>query len=48
VYAPSHDGGLYWADPELAIEWPVTISEAQVSPKDRTLPTFDQFGSVFE
>jgi dTDP-4-dehydrorhamnose 3,5-epimerase len=48
VYSPSHDGGLYWADAELAIEWPVTISEAQVSPKDRMLPTLGQLGSDFE
>ncbi|MDA9503445.1 dTDP-4-dehydrorhamnose 3,5-epimerase [Bradyrhizobium sp. CCBAU 11386] len=48
VYSPRHDGGLYWADPELAIDWPVTTSEAQLSPKDRTLPTFGQLTSVFE
>lgn len=48
VYAPSHDGGLYWADPALALEWPVIASEALVSPKDQTLPTFGQLASVFE
>jgi dTDP-4-dehydrorhamnose 3,5-epimerase len=48
VYAPSHDAGLYWADPELAIEWPVTTGAAQVSQKDRSLPGFDQFSTVFE
>ena len=48
VYAPSHDGGLYWADPALAIRWPATASEALMSPKDRTLPTLDQLASVFE
>lgn len=48
VYSPGHDGGLCWADPELAIEWPVRTSEALLSPKDRTLPTFDQLASVFE
>lgn len=48
VYSPGHDGGLYWADPELAIEWPVTTSEAQLSPKDRALPTFGQLASVFD
>ncbi|MDA9409896.1 dTDP-4-dehydrorhamnose 3,5-epimerase [Bradyrhizobium sp. CCBAU 45384] len=48
VYSPDHDGGLYWADPDLAIEWPVTTSEAQLSPKDRELPAFDQLASVFE
>lgn len=48
VYSPDHDGGLYWADPELAIEWPVKVSEAQLSPRDRVLPTFDRLASVFE
>ncbi|TYO61066.1 dTDP-4-dehydrorhamnose 3,5-epimerase [Bradyrhizobium hipponense] len=48
VYAPSHDGGLYWADPALAIEWPVTTVEAQVSSKDRSLPKLDQLAAVFE
>lgn len=47
VYSPSHEGGLYWADPHLAIDWPVTTSEAQVSAKDRTLPTFEQLASIF-
>jgi dTDP-4-dehydrorhamnose 3,5-epimerase len=48
VYSPAHDGGLHWADSELAIEWPVKDSEAQLSPKDRELPTFDKLASVFE
>jgi dTDP-4-dehydrorhamnose 3,5-epimerase len=48
VYAPSHDGGVYWADPSLAIEWPVTASAAQVSPKDQTLPPLGRLSCVFE
>jgi len=48
VYAPSHDGGLYWADPALAIEWPVTTVEAKMSPKDRSLPRLDQLAAIFE
>jgi dTDP-4-dehydrorhamnose 3,5-epimerase len=48
VYSPDHDGGVYWADPELGIEWPVKISEAQLSAKDRALPSFGQLASVFE
>jgi dTDP-4-dehydrorhamnose 3,5-epimerase len=47
VYAPSHDTGIYCADPALAIEWPVTASEAHLSPKDRALPMLDQLASVF-
>ncbi|MHC4054767.1 dTDP-4-dehydrorhamnose 3,5-epimerase [Bradyrhizobium sp. 25ACV] len=48
VYSPDHDAGIHWADPELAIEWPVRASAAQLSPKDRALPRFDQLASVFE
>ena len=48
VYAPSHDGGVYWADPALEIEWPVTAADAQVSAKDKSLPKFDQLNPVFE
>lgn len=48
VYAPTHDSGIYWADPALAIEWPVAESEAQLSAKDRALPGFDKLLSVFE
>lgn len=48
VYAPSHDAGLYWADPALAIEWPVTEGAAQVSQKDQSLPRLDQLSAVFE
>src|ERR1700676_4041960 len=48
VYARSHDTRVYWADPALAIDWPVTVAEAPLSPKDLTLPKFNQLGSVFE
>jgi dTDP-4-dehydrorhamnose 3,5-epimerase len=48
VYAPSHDSGIYWADPALAIEWPVTVSEAHLSPKDGMLPMLDELASAFE
>ncbi len=48
VYAPSHDSGIYWADPALGIEWPVSVSEAHLSSKDRSLPMLDQLAAVFE
>lgn len=48
VYAPRHEAGLYWADPALAIEWPVTTGAAHVSQKDQSLPGLDQFSAVFE
>jgi dTDP-4-dehydrorhamnose 3,5-epimerase len=50
VYAPSHDGGVYWADPALAIDWPITASKAHLSEKDCVvwkLPTVGQLAPVF-
>jgi dTDP-4-dehydrorhamnose 3,5-epimerase len=41
-YSPGHDRGLFWADPELAIEWPVSPAEAILSDKDRRLPRLSE------
>jgi dTDP-4-dehydrorhamnose 3,5-epimerase len=38
-YAPTHDRGLPWDDPGLAIEWPVASSDAVLSAKDQKHPT---------
>lgn len=46
-YAPNHDQGLYWADPDLAINWPVTPEQAIVSDKDAKLPAFKTLTSPF-
>ncbi len=35
-YAPQHEGGILWSDPDLAIDWPVTAPV--VSDKDSRLP----------
>ncbi|OGS14103.1 MAG: dTDP-4-dehydrorhamnose 3,5-epimerase [Elusimicrobia bacterium RIFOXYA2_FULL_58_8] len=35
-YAPSHDAGVRWDDPDLAIKWPGT--ERMLSSKDLALP----------
>lgn len=47
-YAPEADGGIRWADPQLAIPWP--LSEGQtpiVSPKDAALPLLSQIDNPF-
>jgi len=46
-YAPETEGGIAWNDPELAIDWPVAGTEAQLSGKDTTLPGFAGFASPF-
>lgn len=44
-YAPEHDRGLLWSDPELGIDWPV--SEPLLSEKDRANPTLRELEEYF-
>lgn len=37
-YAPAHDFGVRWNDPELAIDWPVNEENAVLSDRDAGLP----------
>lgn len=37
-YAPEHDRGLDWADPALAIAWPIALDAAILSSRDRNHP----------
>jgi dTDP-4-dehydrorhamnose 3,5-epimerase len=46
-YAPAHEGGLPWSDPDLAIDWPITPQEATLSPRDTQWPAFKDFVSPF-
>lgn len=39
-YEPTHDRGIAWDDPALAIDWPVSPDAAVISAKDRRLPGF--------
>ena len=41
LYAPHTEGGIFWADPGLAIEWP--IRRPIVSRKDEELPSFAEY-----
>jgi dTDP-4-dehydrorhamnose 3,5-epimerase len=46
-YAPAHDSGIRWNDPEVAIPWPRTDSDMIISDKDRRLPLLKDFTSPF-
>jgi dTDP-4-dehydrorhamnose 3,5-epimerase len=46
-YAPEYEAGIHFADPELAIDWPVETNEAILTDKDRALPLFSDFMSPF-
>jgi dTDP-4-dehydrorhamnose 3,5-epimerase len=37
-YSPTHERGLAWNDPALAISWPVSSQDAILSDKDRLHP----------
>lgn len=40
VYAPDHEGGIIWNDPQLAIEWP--IEHPILSDRDRSWPRLSE------
>ncbi|MGE5548511.1 MAG: dTDP-4-dehydrorhamnose 3,5-epimerase [Solirubrobacterales bacterium] len=37
-WSQAHERGLNWADPELAITWPVGPAQAVIHPRDAALP----------
>ena len=47
-YAPEHDRGLLWNDPDLAIDWPVSADGAILSDKDRLHPRLRDLPAYFE
>lgn len=46
-YAPDHDEGLLWNDPDLDIDWPLGPDAAVLSEKDRNLPRLKEVESPF-
>lgn len=48
AYSPTHDHGINWADPRLAIKWPVAPEDAILSDKDRKLPMLCDIAPVFD
>ena len=47
-YAPPHEGGLIWSDPELSIDWPFPAADAILSEKDGLLPRLADLDSPFD
>lgn len=46
-YAPDHEGGIMWNDPNLKINWEIGESEPLLSEKDKALGQFETFKSPF-
>lgn len=46
-YAPEHDRGIAWDDPQLAIPWPVEPAMAVLSDRDRNLPDLVDLATYF-
>lgn len=47
-YAPEHDKGVAWDDPDLAVPWPVQPGDVTLSAKDRAQPSFAALPAYFE
>ncbi len=47
-YAPEHDRGILWNDPDLGIDWPVSADDAVLSDKDLKQPRFSEAVDHFE
>jgi dTDP-4-dehydrorhamnose 3,5-epimerase len=46
-YSPEHERSIHFDDPALAIDWPVTTTEIQLSAKDNDAPSFADSDSGF-
>jgi len=46
-YAPDHDAGILWADPDLGVEWGLGDQAPLLSNKDRLAPCLSEIDSPF-
>ncbi len=46
-YAPAHDRGICWNDPDIAIAWSFKETDIITSDKDRRLPLLKELASPF-
>jgi dTDP-4-dehydrorhamnose 3,5-epimerase len=47
-YSPSHERGIAWNDPALAIDWPFDAANVFVGERDRRLPQLAEQPDLFE
>ncbi|MDQ7031153.1 MAG: dTDP-4-dehydrorhamnose 3,5-epimerase [Desulfonauticus sp.] len=47
-YSAEHEGGIYFADPALSIDWPMAKDKLILSEKDQKQPLFKEVDSPFE
>lgn len=46
-YSREDEGGLYYADPEVNIDWKINLADAIISEKDKVQPTLKENNSRF-
>lgn len=46
-FSPAHDGAVNWADPDIAIAWPIRPDEAVLSEKDSRAPRLSAIKEQF-
>lgn len=46
-YAKDSEGGIFWNDPDLSIDWPLAAEKIHISEKDRELPRLRDLPSHF-
>lgn len=46
-YAPAHEGGIRWDDPDVGVAWPIEPGAITLTEKDRRLPLLKDFDSPF-
>jgi dTDP-4-dehydrorhamnose 3,5-epimerase len=46
-YNKAAEGGIFYADPEIGIDWKINLSEAIISTKDQQQPLFKDANNLF-